>query len=75
MYICMFAKPVTGEPVTGEHLTAGAVIGEARLDVNARNFWSPLAKTSVDIKLFHPKAHLNAECKCTCNCTCNEHQP
>ena len=36
-------------PVTGEHLTAGTVTGEARLDVSARNFWSPLAKAFVDI--------------------------
>ena len=34
-------------PVTGEHLTAGTVTGEARLDVSARNFWSPLRNTII----------------------------
>ena len=47
-------------PVTGEHLTAGTVTGEARLDVSARNFWSPLAKAFVDIRVFHPMAPSNA---------------
>ena len=47
-------------PVTGEHLTAETVMGEARLDVSARNFWSPLAKAFVDIRVFHPMAPSNA---------------
>ena len=46
--------------MTGEHLTAGTVTGEARLDVSARNFWSPLAKAFVDIRVFHPMAPSNA---------------
>ena len=33
---------------------------EAKLDVCARNLWSPLAKAFADIRVFHPRAQTNS---------------
>ena len=47
-------------PISGEVLPSGTVMGEeARLDVCARNLWSPLAKAFADIRVFHPQAQTN----------------
>ncbi len=48
-------------PVSGEILTTGTITSEdAKLDVSARNIWSPLAKAFVDIRVFHPQAPTNS---------------
>ena len=48
-------------PISGEVLPSGTVMGEeARLDVCARNLWSPLAKAFADIRVFHPQAQTNS---------------
>ena len=50
-------------PLSGELLTPGANTAEqAQLDVCARNFWTPLAKAFVDVRVFHPQAPSNS-CK------------
>ena len=47
-------------PLTGEKLPHGSNISDgARLDVCARNLWSPLAKAFVDVRAFNPQAKAN----------------
>ena len=46
-------------PLCGEVLTPGtSTEDDAKLDVWAQNFWSPLAKPFADIRVSHPKLHL-----------------
>ena len=48
-------------PVSGQHLSTGSVLGDdARLDVSARNLWTPLARAFLDIRVFHPQAQTNS---------------
>ena len=43
-------------PVAGVQLPNGTNIAdEARLDVSARSFWSPLDRAFIDIRVPHPK--------------------
>ena len=47
-------------PLTGEKLPHGSNITPgARLDVSARNLWSPLAKAFIDVRIFNPQAKTN----------------
>ena len=40
-------------PLTGEKLPKGSITSPgARLDVSARNLWSPLAKAFIDVRVF-----------------------
>ena len=49
--------PLTGEKLPhGSKTTPGA---GARLDVSARNLWSPLAKAFIDVRMFNPQAKTN----------------
>ena len=46
-------------PITGERLTPGTNMSEiTRLDISARNLWTPLAKAFTDV--FHPQAPTNS---------------
>ena len=48
-------------PISGEVLPSGTTTGEeAKLDVCARNLWSPLAKAFADVRVFHPQASTNS---------------
>jgi hypothetical protein len=58
-------KDVVIEPplleLNGEQLTRGTITSrEARLDVSARSFWSPMDKVFTDVRVFHPHAPTNA---------------
>ena len=47
-------------PLTGEKLPHGSNTAPgARLDVSARNLWSPLAKAFIDVRIFNPQAKTN----------------
>ena len=47
-------------PLTGEKLPKGSITSPgARLDVSARNLWSPLAKAFIDVRVFNPQAKAN----------------
>ena len=47
-------------PLTGEKLPHGSnTTPGARLDVSARNLWSPLAKAFIDVRIFNPQAKTN----------------
>ena len=49
-------------PLTGEKLPKGSITSPgARLDVSARNLWSPLAKAFIDVRVFNPQAKANWE--------------
>ena len=49
-------------PLTGEKLAKGSITSPgARLDVSARNLWSPLAKAFIDVRVFNPQAKANWE--------------
>ena len=44
-------------PLTGEKLPKSSITYPgARLDVSARNLWSPLAKAFIDVSVFNPQA-------------------
>ena len=44
-------------PLTGETLLTGSNLRDgARLDVSCRNWWSPLDKALIDVRVFNPKA-------------------
>ncbi len=46
----------------GEILPKGTIItSEARLDISARSFWSPMDKVYTDVRIFHPHAPSNAK--------------
>lgn len=48
--------------LNGEQLSRGTITSaEARLDVSARGFWSPMDKIFTDVLGFHPHAHTNAK--------------
>ncbi len=47
--------------VTGEQLPPGTNIQDgARLDISFRNFWTPLDRAFVDIRVLHPQAQSNS---------------
>ena len=47
-------------PLTGEKLPHGSnTTPGARLDLSARNLWSPLAKAFIDVRIFNPQAKTN----------------
>ena len=57
-------KDVIIEPplleLTGENLPSGSITtAEARLDISARSFWSPMDKVFTDVRVFHPHAPTN----------------
>ena len=59
-------KDVVTEPplleLSGEALPRGSITtAEARLDVSARSFWTPMDKTFTDVRIFHPHAPTNAK--------------
>ena len=59
-------KDVVVEPplleLSGEILPKGTnTTAEARLDVSARSFWSPMDKVFTDVRIFHPHAPTNAK--------------
>ncbi len=59
-------KDVTIEPalinVTTEHLPIGSNIADnARLDVSARGFWTPLDRAFTDVRVLHPQAPSNSK--------------
>ena len=63
-------KDVVIEPplleLTGENLPSGSItMAEARLDISARSFWSPMDKVFTDVRVFHPHAPTNAKLSVT----------
>ena len=49
-------------PLTGEKLPKGSITSPgARLDISARNLWSPLAKAFIDVRVFNPQDKANWE--------------
>ena len=59
-------KDVVTEPplleLSGEVLPRGTnTTAEARLDVSARSFWTPMDKVFTDVRIFHPHAPTNAK--------------
>ena len=48
-------------PLTGEILPSSSnITDDARLDVSARGFWTPLGRAFFDIRVLHPGAPTNA---------------
>ena len=48
------------QPINGKQLPTGTIKEDgARLDVSARNIWSPLEKAFLDIRVFHAQAPTN----------------
>ena len=63
-------KDVVIEPplleLTGENLPSGSITtAEARLDISARSFWTPMDKVFTDVRVFHPHAPTNAKMSVT----------
>ena len=62
-------------PITGERLTPGTNTSEnARLDISARNLWTPLAKAFTDVRVFHPQAPTNSVMNIPQMYRCHERQ-
>jgi hypothetical protein len=61
--------------VAGEQLPPGTNVQDgARLDVSARNFWTPLDRAFTDIRVLHPQAPSNSNKSITQMYRCHEQE-
>jgi len=59
-------EPPLLELAGSEDLPRGTILSpEARLDISARSFWSPMDKIYTDVRIFHPHAPSNAKMEVT----------